>query len=234
MADVGMIVPGLPGMRDTVTATPYMVFRQRSEKFIALNRIIDGTKSRDSGNTGDTDRLRPGLLMGKVTSGGKYANSILGVVQSAYTSGGTTLTVTAAQATEIARRVGSSGTGTLLCIGPPSAAGTVASTAVTFSAVNTSTGEITVTSLGVNKIAGSWLVSNDGSGIPKLFLPDGYPMPVTVDGSSQDQPFPLMPVAGIIDVSKIIDYPTDTSMITWLKTQLDVTVFGQFSFSDDY
>lgn len=232
MADVGLIVPGLPGMRTATTATPYMVFRQRSEKFIALNRIIDGTKTRDSGNTGDTDRLRPGLLLGKVTSGGKYTNSILGVVQSAYTSGGTTLSVTAAQATEIVRRVGSSGS--LTCVGPPSAAGTVASTSVTFSAVDTGTGDITVTSLGVNKIAGSWLVSTDGSGVPKTFLPDGYPTPVTYEGSSQDQPFPLFPVAGIIDVSKIIDYPTDTSMIAWLKSQLDVTAYGQFSFSDDY
>lgn len=234
MPGISPIVPGLPGVRGLKTATPRIVFRQVDLMgTLAQGRVIDGTKSRDSGNTGDTDRLRPGLLMGKVTSGGKLANSILGVLQSAYTSGGTELAVTPAQAVEIARRVGTSGTGTLKAIGPPSAAGTVAATSITFSAINTTTGVITVTSLGVNKIAGTYITAADGSETPITLIPDGWPIPVTdADGSSIDAQMPEVPVAGIIDPAQIVDWPSDTSLIAWVKAALNAV--GQYVFSDSY
>lgn len=341
MADVGMIVPGLPGVRSTVTANPYTVFRQRSEYFIALSRIIDGTKSRDVGNTNDIDRLRPGLLMGKVTSGGKYANAIIGTTTNAETGASTSIETSAASATELVRRVGT--TGTFKLSGPPVASGTVRTLTATYSAVDTSTGAITVTALGVSDvwtltapagqdggmyqlevttgkgtsaesiqttaalaanantatvdaalealtnvgasgvaavysdptltltfasnlgpvhvrvladttndggvfeggwaavhtttgvdgrfIAGSWIQPTDGSGTVMTFLPDGYPTPVTYEGSSQDQPFPKMPISGVVDTSKIIDWPTDTSMIAWLEAQLKADSTGNFVFS---
>lgn len=223
-------VPGLPKVSTRVNAVHRIVFRQGdwlSE--LSSGKIIDGANSRDSGNTGDLDVLRAGLLMGKITTGGKYAPSILGVLTGAYTSGGTTLTVSAAQAVEIARRVGTSGTGTLNAIGPPSAGGTVATTAITFSAVNTGTGDITVTSLGVNKIAGTFITAADGTESPRTMIPDGYGVKVTdVDGSTNlSVPFALFPIAGVITATQLLPvWPSDTSLQNWVRDRLND--FGKF------
>src|SRR6185312_10025775 len=157
--------------------------------------------------------LRAGLLMGKITATGLYGATIVGVLQAAYTSPATTLTVTAAQATEIARRVGQSAT--LSCVGPPSANGTVATTDAVMSAANTTSGNLTVTSLGVNKAAGSFLVVKDGSGVPNTLIPDGYGLQVTAaDGSAlpgNQTPFPALPIGGTIISTQIVNWPTDTS-----------------------
>ena len=231
-------IPGLPGLRTVITSTPRIVFKGGVFDYMTLpqGKLIDGANSRDPGNTGNTNVLRAGLLMGKITSGGLYAPTILGVTTGAYTSGGTTLTVSAAQAAEIVRRVGSSGTGTLNCIGPPSAAGTVAKTAVTFSAVNTTTGDITVTSLGVNKIAGSFITAADGSETPLTLIPDTHGWLVTTpDGQTNVTiPFPQLPIAGTIISSQIINWPTDTSLQAWVRTNLSTASFGKFVFDDGY
>lgn len=108
--------------------------------------VIDGTKSRDPGNTGYTLVLRPGLLLAKNATSGKYAPWSVGTLASAYAGAGTTMTVSAASAAELARRVGASGTFTLT--GADKAGGTVRQRTVTYSSVNTSTGAITVTALG--------------------------------------------------------------------------------------
>lgn len=193
---------------------------------------IDGSKSRDPDNSAaNILLLRGGLPMGKITSGGKWAPSILGVTQGAYTSGGTTLTVTVAQAVEIARRVGSSGTGTLNAIGPPTAGGTVAKTAITFSAVNTSNGQITVTSLGVDKIAGTFITAADGTETPKSFIGPG--MGILCDADGRAIPWPNIPFAGVVQVDWIVNYPTDSSLKTWLKAALSTTAGAKFVFSDE-
>jgi len=232
MATLGPIIPGIPGVRSAVQATYRIVFRQVTLMGgLAQGRLIDGTKASDPDNTGDVDRLRAGLLMGKVTSGGLYANSIIGVTQGAYTSGGTTLTVTAAQAAEIVRRIGTSGS--LKAIGPPTAAGTVATTSVTYSAVNTTTGVITVTSLGVDKIAGTFITDTDGSQAPVTFIPDGYPIPVSDAGGTRlTVQMPEVPVAGILDPSQIVNWPSDTSLQAWITTALNNV--GQYVFSTNY
>lgn len=125
-----------------------IVSRQGMWDFLANGALIDGTKSRDFTNTSDTKALRPGLLMGKVTSGGKYAPSVLGVTNGAYASG-TSLTLTAASAAELARRVGTSGTFKLT--GPTAASGVARTLTVTYSAVDTGTGVVTITALGANQ-----------------------------------------------------------------------------------
>lgn len=221
-------VPGLPGVRATKTATHRIIFRQGDwTSDLAGGRIIDGSKSRDSGNTGDLDVLQPGLLMGKITASGKYAPSIVGVIQSAYTSGDLSFTVTAAQAVEIQRRVGSSGT--LKAIGPPSAAGTVATTSVTYSAINTTTGVITCSDLGVNKIVGTLIGVGDGSETPITLIPDGYGIKVTdVDNTTNlDVPFAQMPIAGVITATQVLPvWPSDTSLEAWINTSLNT--YGKF------
>jgi len=230
-----MITPirGTPGVRAIVPVEFKNVFLGNWEWYLPGGKLIS-SNSRDSGNTGYLNVLRPGLLMGKATSGGKYLPSILGINQSAYTSGGTSITVTAAQAVEIARRIGTSGN--LTYVGPPSAAGTVAViSSVAFSAINTTTGVITVTSLGANLIAGGWVCSTDGTHIPMTLIPPGSGVNVFDSlGNAQDTPFERLPIGGTIEVGQIPYYPTDTSMIQWLKDQLSKTSAGKFVFSDSY
>lgn len=230
-----MITPlrGTPGVRAIVPVEFKNVFLGNWEWYLPGGKLIS-SNSRDSGNTGYLSVLRPGLLMGKATSSGKYLPTILGISQNAYTSGGTTITVTAAQAVEIARRIGTSGN--LTYVGPPSAAGTVAIiSSVAFSAINTTTGAITVTSLGVNLIAGGFVCSTDGTHLPLTLIPPGAGMNVFDSlGNAQDTPYEHLPIGGTIESSQIPYYPTDTSLIQWVKDQLSKTSAGKFVFSDTY
>lgn len=233
---------GRPGMTSEQLTSHRKIFRSCGE-YLTSGRVIDGTQSRDPGNTGDLGVLRPGLLMGKMTSStfgtsGLYAPAIIGVLQSAYTSGGTELTVTAAQAVEINRVVGSAGTTELVCIGPPSANGTVAVTAFTHSAIDTSTGVLTVTSLGANKVAGSLIGVNDGRYLPLTFIPDtDYGLRVTdEDGDSYAAvDFPKMPVSGEVDSSQLLPvWPSDTSIQDWITDNLSANDGGKFVFDHRY
>src|ERR1700729_3560219 len=115
-----MFIPGLPGIRSYLAATPYVVFNQGLICDLAQGRQIDGLNASDPDNTltsADPNDLRPGLLMGKITATGLYGSSIVGVSQVAYTSGGTSLTLTLPQAAELVRRFGASGAGTVSVVG---------------------------------------------------------------------------------------------------------------------
>jgi hypothetical protein len=220
---------GRPGVSARRGVAHKIVAQDGFYSFLPGGGVIDGAKARDPSNAEDTRTLQPGLLMGKVTASGKYANSILGVTAGAYTSGGTSLTVTAAQAVEIARRVGPSGN--LYYIGPPSAAGTNAVTGpIAFSAVNTGTGVITTSTLGVNKIAGTLVVAGDGSEVPVTVIPDGWG--IAVPTSDADVDFPQIPTAGLLRPDMVIHYPTDASLVAWLRASLNRTGGGLFQFTD--
>lgn len=141
---------GRPGILRTATASYRNVFRNFDAKYYPGSElIIDGTKTRNPFTTRTTD-LQPGLLLGQITASKKLANAVLGVTQGAITGAATSLTLTAAQATELVRRVGT--TGTFKLTGPPTAAGTVRTLTVTYSAVNTTTGVVTITALGVSDV----------------------------------------------------------------------------------
>lgn len=216
------VVTGMPGVRTARSAIPRLALRDGIFDYLSQGRIIDGAQSRDVGNTGDLDVLRAGLLMGKITSSGKYAPAVVGAITGAYTSGGTELTVSAAAAVELDRLVGQAGTGELIAIGPPSAAGTVAATAFDHSAINTTTGVITVTSLGVNKIAGTLIAVNDGRSTPISLIPDGYGIKVTDgSGTSLDEQWPDFPAGGIVLTANLLPvWPSDTSLRSWIETSL--------------
>lgn len=227
-------VPGLPRIASRVNATHRIVFKggQWDADFPG-GAVIDGTTSRDPGNTGDIDVLRPGLLMGKITATSQYAPSILGVTTAAYTAGGTSLTVGAAVVTELVRRVGS--TGTFRIVGPPSAAGIVAEEAVTYSAASGTT--ITITALLNSYISGSFIQPDDGSEDILTLIPDGYGVKVTdTDGStSLDVPFDRMPIGGIIDSSQLLPaWPSDTSLRAWLVSEMNRHGAGKFIFDHLY
>jgi len=147
-----MLVPnlGMPQVMTERLSTNRWVVVDSIFAYVPGGAIIDGSKSRDYGNSDNTRGLRAGTLMGRITSGGKWANSVLGVTTVALAGSGTSITVSAASAVEIVRRIGA--TGTLSITGPEAAAGTVQTKTLTYSAVDTSTGVVTVSALGVNQV----------------------------------------------------------------------------------
>jgi len=108
-----------------------------NKRIIPQGMVLDGTKARDPDNTGYTNILRAGTILGKITSGGKLAPSIIGQTDAAYNGTGTSITVTAGVALEIARRIGA--TGSILLVGPPVAGGLVRTKKVAFTAVGATT-----------------------------------------------------------------------------------------------
>jgi hypothetical protein len=166
-----MLTPnlGLPQVMTERTSQHRWVVVDGILSYVPGGAIIDGAKSRDYGNTDNTRGLRAGTLMGRVTSGGKWANSVLGETSGALTNSGTTITVSAASAVEIVRRIGA--TGTLSVTGPPTAAGTVRTLTATYSAVNTTTGAITITALGVNGVQTVNLSTAATGGSIRLLVP---------------------------------------------------------------
>lgn len=169
-------VLGLAGQRSPVTAEFRRVLESTSPNFLPGGRKIDGTKTRDPGNYPYQDVLRAGLVMGPVTGAtGVYANSFLGRSTGTSSANGTTLAGTGTSlcvgvgtAVELVRRQGT--TGTFKLLGPPAAAGTVRYATVTYSAVNTSTGVVTITALGVNEVQTVNLVTAGTAGNLRLIV----------------------------------------------------------------
>ncbi len=341
---------GAPGLRSPLTSEMRRVLSSCAPMFLPGGKFIDGTKTRDPGNSPNTDALRAGLILGKITSGGYYANSIIGTLTNAELTGSTALEVSAASAVEIVRRIGA--TGTLKVTGPPAASGVVRTITYTYSAVNTSTGAITVTAVNANmvqridfdaastagnlklqvskvdgslvttaniawnatdatylasinsaldtatgvsggivasaisavdtdlgflltyagtgyagqtwpmaqvmtfptsstlanysttiaavdgrQIAGAFVQPTDGSETPITFLPDGPPMPVTDMNNTtgvSPLPFPQLPISAIVLTAYLVDYPTDSSLKTWLKNSLSTLSGAKLIFDDVY
>jgi len=230
---------GTPGRGTERTLTPRHVFMVGPD-LLAKPVIISGAVSRDPLHTSNIDILRAGLLLGKITASGKYAPSILGVTTAVYngatSSDATSITVSAATATELVRRIGSSGTFKLT--GPPAASGTVATATITFSAVNTTTGVITVTETETDFIAGSFIQPTDGSEtiltiIPDVSAQDGLAVYDRRTLANKDVQLPNIPVGGCIDASQIINYPSDSSLKAYVKAALRVNAPG-LVFDDDY
>lgn len=227
---LGFPIVGLPGPRTARTAQHRLVFRDHTMQCdLSGGKVVDGTLSRDQGNTSDVGYLRPGLLMGKVTSSGKYAPSVIGLTNAAYASG-TSLTVTAAAATELARRVGASGA--VRIIGPAAASGAIAEETLTYSAIAGTT--VTITALTNAYVSGSLIVPADGSEDILTFIPEGWNKQVVdIDGNSTDVPFEWLPIGGVVQFAQLLPAVTDASLKQWIKDQLR-TASGLFVFDADY
>lgn len=229
---------GMPGVSAERISKHRAVAADGYLHFLPAGLVLDGAKTRDPDNpdysalgASAQRRLRAGLLVGKVTATGKYANSIIGAITGAVVATGTSITVSAAQAVELVRRVGT--TGTLRLVGPPTAGGTVATFTETYSAVNTTTGVVTISALNADLIAGSFVCADDGSYLPKTFLPDGWEMIVPDDDT--DLPLAQPPIAGNVTASNLLPWPSDTALRAWIRSQLnDPTGYGQFVFTEQY
>lgn len=232
-------VGGMPRIGSLRQTAPRIIFLDGQVTWgLAGGRVIDGSKSRDPDNTGNLSVLRTGLLMGKITSSGKYAPSVIGKSNAAYAAGATSLTLTAQAAVEIARRI-SATSGTFKIVGPPLASGVVAIETVTYSAINQLTGVATITALANSYISASLILPNDGSEAPLSIIPEdhaGTGLKVTdVDDSTNlDTPFAHFPIGGVLIAAGIINYPADSSLKNWLRYQLSSIPGGKFVFDDLY
>ncbi|HET6494873.1 MAG TPA: hypothetical protein VFH61_05860 [Thermoleophilia bacterium] len=229
--------PGVAGIGTARSTTPARVLcSEQGAVLYPRGHIIDGDNARDPGNTSDVDVLRAGTLLGKITASGLLGASVIGLTAAAYTSGATSLTLSAAAATEVSRRFGTSGTGEIKIVGAPTAAGTVAETDITHSAVNTTTGVLTISDLGANFVSGSMILAADGCENIVGIVGDGYGIKVTdADDDDIDVPIANLVVGGIIDDSQIVDMPvsTNTTLVTWLKAEIRANGMG-YVFESDF
>ena len=243
-------VPGLPGIKTTRTATHRKV---RLADMGALHYpggfIIDGSKAGDAGNTGDLDVLRAGTMMGRITASKKWAPSFIGALTADAAGAATTIVLTPAEAVELVRRVGTSGT--LTFFGGITAGATPTFFTETYSAVDTATGDVTVSALDTALEAGSLVGHNDGSEFPRCLIDDGYGIQVTDQDRLVriDVPFPTPLLGGFIAEAQILLWPptAEIGLRSWLKRQLNgfrttavatvaatTTLSGAFLFDGDY
>jgi len=144
-----LYVTGMPGVSAERLSASKRLFRGYSEAWLSGGKQIDGNFSRDPTNTGNTNVLQPGVIMGRIGAvGGAYAPSIYGLTTIALANAGTTVTAAAGTIAEILRRKGA--TGTFKITGPPAAAGVVRTQTVTYSALGTTTA--TITASGTNEV----------------------------------------------------------------------------------
>lgn len=139
--------------------------------YMPAGQIIASADAADPLNSGDVRVIRAGNLLGKVTSGGLYGSSIIGVTGEALAGDETEIDIAAAVATELIRRQGA--TGTFKLTGPPVASGTVRTLTATYSGVAATA--VTITALGV---AALWTLTapagtDGGSYRLKVTTPDG-------------------------------------------------------------
>lgn len=227
---------GTPGVQAERTATPRQILlSQESALYFPSAKVVDGSKSRDTGNTGDLDVLRGGMLMGRITSGGKYCPACIGVMGVLHDTSvvTTTMTLPAAVVTEISRRVGASGT--FRITGPAAASSvsgtTINSEAVTYSAIATAT-TITITATTNDYAAGSLIGFNDGSYIPVGILGKEDGLKVTdQDGTSQDTPLGHLLIGGILKTASVPNWPSEIALAEWVKGKLALAG-GSFSYDD--
>ncbi len=230
---------GKPGVQATYTATPREVFlaNRQFAQFVATPVTIDGTLSSNPLNAPFTWLLFAGTAMGRVTATGKYANSILGCITAAYAHTGgtnTTLTTDVNTAAEIVRRIGASGTFKLTA--PPAAGGTVVTQVITYSAVNLTTGAITITAGSADAISGAYIQPTDGSESIVTLICDAWGIKVTdqLNTTRVDVFDPqLLAAGGTINVASVVNYPTDTSLKAWFKAGIRAAC-PAVNFSDDF
>lgn len=107
-------------------------------------------KGYDAYNADDLRTIRIGTLMAQHPTNLDWAPWVIGVTSGAIANGATSLTIPAASAVELARRVGA--TGNLQLTAPPAAAGVVRVQTLAYSAINTTTGVVTITSAAANQV----------------------------------------------------------------------------------
>lgn len=213
---------GLPGTGASAWTTHRQALYQSIPGLseFPLPVVIDGAKVYNQLNLPYYWLAYAGTLIGKETSTTLYAPSIIGQTTAAYTSGGTSVTVSAGTAASLNNRVGASGTFQIQ--GPPTAAGTNAKATVTYSAINLTTGVITVTNIGANYVSGSLIQPTDGSQNPLMLICDitGVKVSDWTNTNIINNYVVRAAVGGIVNTNMIPFWPSDTSIQAALQTQV--------------
>jgi len=231
----------IPGMQPLFVSQPRDIFYTETDKaqFFAPPPAIDGTASGNGSNQPYNWLLWAGMVIGKESGSNIFATSIIGQSTVALTTSATTLVTDVGTATELLRRLG--GSGTLTLTGPPTASGVVASATVTYSAVDTTTGHITISETGVAFVSGSWIgpvdgTQLDGSSTVYTLLAEQNGVKVVdqlnttrVNAYSNR----IWTGGGVINTSYIVNYPADSSMKAYLKGAIRQSV-PNATFSDDF
>ena len=214
---------GLPRLMSGDTVAFRSVLRSEEGKvFLPGTRIIHGSGSRDLGNSGDTNVLRSGILMGMDTTSKKFEPSFVAFLTAAASSGDLSLNIGTTAAVEVARRIGASGD--IKIVGP---SGTVAHGDMTY----VSTGHYTSISGNLivlsadgalrDFVVGSLIADSNGVHTPKAILPDGTGILVTSgDSTSIDVQFPQVLVGGVLDESQLITHQGFSSEFGYGNTQI--------------
>ena len=222
---------GLAGFLPETTWTPKTFLDQQSGRLnLEIGGIINGSASRDATNSMDTSSLFPGLLMGLRSSDSLWAPSIIGPTTASASASATTITVGAAMAVELVRRVG--GSGTFKIVGPPTSGGTVASETVTYSAVNTSSGAITCTAITNAYISGAFVQPLDGSQTI-LGILNQETRTTDINGNNQNVVLGSLVVGGVVKSSQLTNWPSDTSLRAYIKAALRAVGYA-YMFTDDF
>jgi len=180
----------LPGIRTGGSITPRNIFvssQWNQINFVPSFYILDGTRTRDVGSS-PTSLIRPGTILGKVTTGGKYRNSVIGLNTAAITATNTSITVNAAVATELARLIAAAGASVGITIaGPATTGGTMQSEVVACSAASGTT--LTVGAVTNSYVTKSLIQPADGSQSPLIIFADNvFGTDVAdINGASIDQ-----------------------------------------------
>jgi hypothetical protein len=230
---------GKPGVQTTYSAIPREVFlaNRQFAQFVASPVTIDGTLSSNPSNAPFTWLLFAGTAMGRVTATGKYANSIIGSITAAYGHSGGTSTMLSTDvntAAEIVRRLGASGS--LKLSGPATAGGTMATQVITYSAVNLTTGAITISAGTSDAVSGAYIQPTDGSEVIVTLICDPYGIKVVdqLNTTRVDVFDPrLLAAGGTLNTASILNYPIDTSMKAWFKAAIKAAC-PAVNFSDDF
>jgi hypothetical protein len=99
---------------------------------------------------------------------------------------------------------------------------------------------VTRTTAGVDGrfVSGSFIQPTDGSETPVTLIPDGYGTlvqdPMTDYTTNLTVPFEQFPIAGVIVSANLVNWPTDTGLQNWIKTNLSTASTGKFVFDDSY
>ena len=97
--------------------------------------------------------------------------------------------------------------------------------------------DVTRTTTGVDGrfVTSSFIQPTDGTETPLTFIPDGYGIRIADDAANYAVvPFAEMPIAGFVETAQLINYPSDTSLKTWLKQQFYTNAYARFTFDDAF
>lgn len=218
-----------PGIYNGKSAAPAVVVSD--PELLPGGGILDGDECRDPLSlTGDIYTCPSGTLLGLHPTTGKYVQCVIGNTTAQYLDNAVALQVSPATAVELARRCGAT-TGNFLLVGPPTAAGTVAATAVAYTGINTTTGVVTVPDLNLDKEVDSFLTMTVAQGgTPITIAMEDYVV-VNDDYTSCDVGINVAVGGHVLD-SKIVNWPADLSTREWIRTQLNTN--GQFTFQAEF